>query len=60
MINPSVTLFDGSIHYDRDDWRLALTASNLADKEYVARCYSYSNCFYGTRRVVVASLTRRF
>ncbi|MES2032619.1 MAG: TonB-dependent siderophore receptor [Pseudomonadota bacterium] len=58
--NPSVTLLDASIHYDRDDWRLALTASNLADKEYVARCYSYSNCFYGTRRVVVASVTRRF
>jgi len=60
MTNPSVTLFDGSVHYDRADWRLALTASNLADKEYVARCYSNSNCFYGTRRVVVASLTRRF
>lgn len=60
MRNPSVTLLDASIHYDRDDWRLALTASNLADKEYVARCYSYSNCFYGTRRVVVASVTRRF
>lgn len=60
MINPEVTLFDASVHYDRDDWRLALTASNLADEEYVARCYSYSNCFYGTRRVVVASLTRRF
>lgn len=60
MTNPSVTLVDASVHYDRDDWRLALTASNLADKEYVARCYSYSNCFYGTRRVVVASITRRF
>jgi len=60
FINPSVTLFDGSIHYDRDDWRLALTASNLFDEEYVARCYSFANCFYGTRRVVTASLTRRF
>lgn len=60
MTNPSVTLFDGSIHYDRADWRLALTASNLADKEYVARCESESSCFYGVRRVVTASLTRRF
>jgi len=60
MRNPSVTLWDSSIHYDRDDWRFSVTASNLFDKEYVARCYSYSNCFYGTRRVVVASLTKRF
>lgn len=60
FINPSVTLWDGSIHYDRDDWRLSLTASNLLDEEYVARCYSYANCFYGTRRMVTASVTRRF
>lgn len=60
MTNPSVTLFDGSVHYDRDDWRFAVTASNLADKEYVARCESTSSCFYGTRRVVTASVTRKF
>ncbi len=60
MENPSVTLWDSSIHYDRDDWRLSLSASNLFDEEYVARCYSYSNCFFGTRRVVVASIARKF
>lgn len=60
MTNPSVTLWDASLHYDRADWRLALTASNLFDEEYVARCQSMANCFYGTRRVVVGSLTRRF
>lgn len=60
MTNPAVTLWDSSVHYDRDDWRFSLTANNLFDKEYVARCYSASNCFYGTRRVVVASVTRRF
>lgn len=60
FINPSVTLWDASLHYDRDDWRAAVTASNLFDKEYVARCYSLANCFYGTRRVVSVSLSRRF
>ncbi|MET0336233.1 MAG: TonB-dependent siderophore receptor [Caulobacter sp.] len=60
FINPSVTLFDASVHYDTNDWRLAVTASNLFDKEYVARCYSTANCFFGTRRVVVASVTRKF
>jgi len=58
--NPSVTLFDASVHYDVADWRLAVTASNLFDKEYVARCYSLSNCFFGTRRVVTASVRRSF
>lgn len=60
FINPAVTLFDGSIHYDTAGWRFAITASNLFDKEYVARCYSVSNCFFGTRRVVTASVVRRF
>jgi iron complex outermembrane receptor protein len=60
FVNPAVTLFDASIHYDRADWRFALTASNLFDKDYVARCYSNSNCFFGTRRVVTGSIVRRF
>lgn len=60
MTNPSVTLWDAALRYDRADWRVALTASNLFDEEYVARCYSDTNCFYGTRRTVVASITRRF
>lgn len=56
----AVTLWDASAHYDLNDWRLAVTASNLFDKEYVARCSAAANCFYATRRVVTASLTRRF
>jgi iron complex outermembrane receptor protein len=43
-----------------NDWRLAVTASNLFDKEYVASCSPAANCFYGTRRVVTASIARRF
>ncbi|WP_262690229.1 TonB-dependent siderophore receptor [Kordiimonas aestuarii] len=58
--NPAVTLFDASVHYDLEDWRLSVSASNLFDKEYVARCYSASNCFFGTRRMVVASIARKF
>ncbi|WP_417449760.1 TonB-dependent siderophore receptor [Kordiimonas sp.] len=58
--NPAVTIFDASLHYDLEDWRLSVTASNLFDKEYVARCYSATNCFFGTRRVVTASIARKF
>lgn len=58
--NAAVTLWDASAHYDLNDWRLAVTASNLFDKEYVASCSPAANCFYGTRRVVTASIARRF
>lgn len=58
--NPAVTLFDASVHYDIANWRFQATASNLFDKEYVARCYSLTNCFYGTRRVATISAAYRF
>jgi iron complex outermembrane receptor protein len=61
---PGYTLFDASLHYDiphlnslKDNLRLALNASNLANKEYVASCYSYSWCWYGAQRTVQASAT---
>lgn len=57
---PSVTLYDAVVHYDTLNWRLAVSASNLSDKEYVARCSSAIDCFYGTKRNVIASVTRKF
>ncbi len=57
---PGVTLFDASVHYDTEEWRLAVSASNLFDKTYVARCSSQIDCFYGTTRVITGSLTRKF
>ncbi|MBL4803167.1 MAG: TonB-dependent siderophore receptor [Emcibacter sp.] len=57
---PGVTLFDASVHYDTADWRFAVSASNLFDKTYVARCSSMVDCFYGTKRVITGSVTRKF
>lgn len=56
----SVTLWDAIIHYDTENWRFALNANNFTDKTYVDRCSSTSNCFYGVRRLVIGSLTRKF
>lgn len=56
----SVTLFDAIIHYDTEQWRLAVNANNLFDKEYVQRCSSATDCFYGVKRQVVGSITRKF
>ncbi|WP_332769485.1 TonB-dependent siderophore receptor [Phenylobacterium sp.] len=58
--NEDVTLWDAMIHYDTEDWRAAINASNLFDEKYVARCSSAVDCFYGTRRLVSVSLTRKF
>jgi iron complex outermembrane recepter protein len=56
----AVTLLDATLHYNVDVWRFALNANNVTDKIYVARCSSAADCFYGTRRVITASVTRSF
>lgn len=58
--NEAVTLADGSIHYDVNDWRIQLNGNNLFDKDYVARCNSDSQCFFGTRGVYTLTVTRKF
>lgn len=50
------TLFDASIHYQLDGLRLALNASNLADKEYASSCDAQA-CYYGYGRTLTASAT---
>ncbi|MPZ37549.1 MAG: TonB-dependent siderophore receptor [Rhizobiales bacterium] len=58
---PSVTLFDAAIHYDWRGFRFAVNAKNLFDKEYVATCYNVeNNCFFGSRRTVIASARYRW
>ena len=56
----SVTVYDAILHYDTQNWRMALNASNFTDEIFVDRCSSTSNCFYGTRRLVTGSVTRKF
>jgi len=50
------TLFDASVHYKIDGLRLAVNASNLADKEYYSSCTEQA-CYYGYGRTVTASAT---
>jgi iron complex outermembrane receptor protein len=58
--NESLTLWDAILHYDTRAWRLAVNASNLGDKTYVAQCRSTVDCFYGARRQVIGSVTYKF
>jgi iron complex outermembrane receptor protein len=55
-----VTMYDAILHYDTANWRLAVNASNVTDEIFVDRCSSVANCFYGTRRLVTGSVTRKF
>jgi iron complex outermembrane receptor protein len=56
----SVTVYDAILHYDTKSWRVAVNASNFTDEIFVDRCSSTSNCFYGTRRLITGSVTRKF
>lgn len=41
-------------------FRFQLNGSNLADKAYVASCYTETSCFYGERRAVIGTVTYRW
>lgn len=57
------TLLDAAINYDLSalghhwsGWTLALNATNLTDKTYVAGCYSSARCYYGLGRELTARI----
>ncbi|MCK0196487.1 TonB-dependent siderophore receptor [Ancylobacter sp. 6x-1] len=63
MIVPDRVLFDAGLHYDfggtpgkGDGWRASVTATNLADKYYVAACASAYQCFVGPGRAIMGTL----
>ncbi|MGU3537647.1 TonB-dependent siderophore receptor [Methylobacterium sp. A54F] len=53
-------LFDAQVHYNFENWRIAVNATNLADRRFVASCQSAFSCFYGDARRVIASLSYRW
>jgi iron complex outermembrane receptor protein len=64
---PSYTVFDASVSYDfgalsekLEGAKLSLTATNLADKRYVAGCVNSLFCTYGEGRNVLATLSYRW
>lgn len=57
---PSVTLVDAMLAYETPSWRYALNVNNLFDKTYVSTCLDRGDCWYGSRRSIIASATYRF
>ncbi|MFM0736456.1 TonB-dependent siderophore receptor [Paraburkholderia xenovorans] len=54
----SFTVADAAVHYAIPHWRFVLSANNLFDRTYVARCGNTTRCQYGERRNVL--LTARY
>lgn len=64
---PDYTLVDAAISYDFGNYdpkmkglQLAVSATNLFNKEYVSACASAYQCFYGTGRVVMATASYKW
>ena len=54
-----VALLDATLHYTTGPWRLALSASNLADRRYAAS-RAYNSYYPGNERTMVASVKYQF
>jgi iron complex outermembrane receptor protein len=57
---PASTAIDALVAYSKDNWRLALNVTNLADTRFVAACYGTTSCFYAEGRKAIAKLTYRW
>jgi iron complex outermembrane receptor protein len=57
---PAVTLFDLLLAYERGPWRTALNVSNVSDKAYIATCLERGDCWFGTQRKAVLSVSYRW
>lgn len=57
---PAVTLADALIGWEDAHWRAQLNVSNIADTKYQSTCLARGDCFVGTRRTILGSLSYRF
>jgi iron complex outermembrane receptor protein len=58
---PAFAVFDASIAYSFDRWRVAVNAINLTDKSYVAATTGFLDYVrFGDPRLILASVTRAF
>jgi iron complex outermembrane receptor protein len=57
---PDVTLLDAMVAWESPHWRAALNVNNVTDKLYVANCLRRGDCWWGTQRNAIASLTYRW
>ncbi|RAS35357.1 iron complex outermembrane receptor protein [Paraburkholderia bryophila] len=52
---PSHFLVDAAVHYDIRNWRFAVNANNLFNRQYIAYCNSGMQCYFGSDRSVIGT-----
>jgi iron complex outermembrane receptor protein len=57
---PGYTLLDAMAAWENKNWRFQVNATNLTDKVYYTACLSRGDCFFGSRRTILSSLTYKF
>lgn len=57
---PGYTLYDAMVSWEDKNWRFQVNGTNLTDKQYFAACLARGDCFYGSRRTILAQLTYKF
>lgn len=57
MENGSAFMVDASLHYQLTNWRFALDATNLFNRETVVCRNNQTNCRYGLERSVIGSVS---
>lgn len=57
---PAVTLLDLMASYETGPWRMALNVANATDKTYIATCLSRGDCWFGTKRKAIATVSYRW
>jgi iron complex outermembrane recepter protein len=53
---PSHFLVDAVVHYDIRNWRFAINANNLFNRQYIAYCDSTMQCYFGSDRSVLGTV----
>jgi iron complex outermembrane recepter protein len=60
IVTPSYTLVDALAEINWNNWRFAINATNLLNKQYFASCLSRGDCFVGAPRNVMGTAAFRF
>ena len=60
LVTPDYLLADAFAELSWGNWRLALNATNLFDKDYYSACLARGDCFQGAERNVYGTLGYRF
>ena len=60
LVTPSYTLVDALAEITWKDWRFAVNATNLLNKQYFASCLARGDCFVGAPRNVMGTVGYRF